>query len=94
MEEIKNESLKANEALVWLYHRIEELDEYDFNTLDNLIEDAIQMDRDIRLEHLRRGNNTCIEASSWETADKINFKGYIYVRSADLKFCNDKSNQL
>ena len=36
----------------------------------------------------------CIEMSSWEKADKITLNGYVYVRSADLTFCNHKSNEL
>ena len=35
----------------------------------------------------------CVELSSWKAADKVTLNGYVYVRSADLKFCNHQTNE-
>lgn len=57
----------------------------------------------ISLQHVKNMNlkkpsgtpdeNGCIEMTSWEKAEKITLNGYVYVRSADLTFCNHKSNE-
>jgi hypothetical protein len=33
----------------------------------------------------------CIELTSWEKAEKVTLNGYVYVRSADLTFCNHQN---
>lgn len=42
----------------------------------------------IEIDRVQPEENTCVEMTSWEKADKIQHDGYVYVRSADLKFCN------
>jgi hypothetical protein len=89
------EGKKRKSYLVWLYHQLEGRigidNRIDWSTIDDLIDDAIILEKHYYAEN-RCDNEECVEISSWEAADKINLNGYVYVRSADLKFCNHQTN--
>jgi len=89
--------VSVNEILDVIYSNYYDIGNGAYEFWEQVREEIAQL-KHIKEISLKKPSGTpdekgCIELTSWEKAEKVTLNGYVYVRSADLTFCNHKNNE-
>lgn len=87
----------VNEILDVIYSNYYDIGNGAYEFWEQVREEITQL-RHVKYMNSKKPSGTpddkgCIELTSWEKAEKVTLNGYVYVRSADLTFCNHKNNE-